>query len=87
MSVSLHIDRLVLDGLPLAPGQAPLVQAAVEAELARLFAERGIGSGWREGGALPYARGAAIQMTPGGAPAQLGARIAQSIYGGIGGRE
>ncbi|MCU0509928.1 MAG: hypothetical protein MUC34_16380 [Anaerolineae bacterium] len=85
MSISLRIDRLVLDGLPLAPGHAPLVQAAVEAELARLFAERGMGSSWREGGALPAARGAAIQVAPGGSPTQVGAQIAQSIYGGIGG--
>ena len=38
MIVNLQIDRLVLDGLPVGTHEGPRVQAAIEAELARLFA-------------------------------------------------
>ena len=37
-SVNLHIERLVLEGLPLGAHEGPLVQAAIEVELGRLFA-------------------------------------------------
>ena len=36
MNIQLHIERLVLDGLPLTRREGALVQAAVETELARL---------------------------------------------------
>lgn len=36
--IHLHIDRLVLDGLPAEPSQSSLVTAAFEAEVTRLFA-------------------------------------------------
>ena len=41
-NIHLHIERLVLDGLPIDRGQGPHVQAAVEAELTRLLTENGL---------------------------------------------
>ena len=82
--IHLHIERLILDGLPIEHGQGPLVRAAVEAELARLLAEDGLASQLQSGGALPGLKASAIQLTPGGSPAQLGQQIAQSVYGGLG---
>ena len=38
MNINLHIERLMLDGLSIASGEAALVQMAVEAELGRLLA-------------------------------------------------
>jgi hypothetical protein len=38
MSISLHIERLILEGLPVASNSGPQLQAAVEAELTRLLA-------------------------------------------------
>jgi hypothetical protein len=84
VNVRLHIERLVLDGLPVAPGQAPLVQAAMEAELARLFAAGGIAAGLPDLGAVPALRAGALQFEAGTAPAQIGVQIAQAVYGGIG---
>lgn len=40
--MNIPIERLILDGLPVEAGESVLVQAAVEAELVRLFSERGI---------------------------------------------
>jgi len=38
MNISLHIERLILEGLPITSNSGPQLQAAVEAELTRLFA-------------------------------------------------
>ena len=84
MNINLHIERLILEGLPLTRGQGALVQAAVEAELARLLAERGLTPGLQAGGALPRIQAGELQLTPGSTPAFMGRQIAQAVYGGIG---
>lgn len=84
MNIRIHIDRLILDGLPVTHSQGPLVQAAVEAELTRLFAENGLVSHLQTGIAVPSVRADAIQLTAGNGPTQLGTQIAQSVYSGIG---
>jgi hypothetical protein len=82
-NIHLRIERLILDGLPLTRSQGALVQAAAEAELSRLLAERGLASSLLSGGALPSLRASAIQLSSDGSPAQLGEQIAQAVYGGI----
>jgi len=84
MNIVVHIERLILDGLPIGPGQGALVQAAVETELAHLLAESGLMSGVQSGGAVPAVRASAIQLTATSSPAQVGRQIARSVYGGIG---
>ncbi len=44
MNINLHIERLILDGLPVEARDSALVRAAVESELSRLLSERGIPS-------------------------------------------
>ena len=53
MRIELHIERLILDGLPLEIRHGPLVRAAVEKELTRLIAAHGLGHEWQSGGAVP----------------------------------
>ena len=84
MNISLHIDRLILDGISLSHAQRPLLQAAVEAELGRLLTEGGMGAEWQSGGAVPSLSAPAIQLSPEGNPTQWGHQIAQSVYRGIG---
>jgi hypothetical protein len=85
MSINLHIERLVLDGLPIARHQAPLVQTAVEAELARLLVADGLAPALRSGGgATPSVDVPGIQFTSDSSPAELGQKIARAVYGGIG---
>ncbi len=84
MNTQVYIERLVLDGIDVPHRQRPLLQAAVEAELARLLAAGGVASGLREGGALPRLQGGAIQLAEGRDPARLGQQIARAVYGGIG---
>ena len=83
MNINLHIDRLVLEGLPLTRAQGPVVQRAVEMELARLFAGTGIGPGFRSGGMVPRATGGAMQFARESTPRQLGTQIAQSVHEGL----
>jgi hypothetical protein len=81
MTIRIHIDRLVLEGLPLGHNEGPLVQAAVEAELARLM---GGGAPPPSGGATARVTAPSISLTSNNSPADLGQQIARSVHGGIG---
>jgi hypothetical protein len=84
MDINLHIERLVLDGLPLTRNQGALVQAAVEAELARLLSDEGLASTWQSGGAVPTVRAGTVQLAAGESnPPQIGQQIARAVYGGL----
>ena len=87
MNINVSIERLILDGLSLPHSQRPLVQAAVEAELARLLAADGLAPHLQRGGALPHIKGGNIQLTHHSDPNRLGQQIAQAVYGGIGGKQ
>ena len=80
-SVELHIEELVLHGLPLTSSQGPVVQAAVETELARLLAAQGLSRS--SAGAMPHLSAGSIQLTKDNKPAHLGHQIDQAIYGGL----
>lgn len=84
MNIHLHIERLILDGLPIGAGQGALVQAAVEAELSRLLVQGGIAPSLQSDGAVPSVRAEAIQLTAQSTPAQMGQQIAHSVYAGMG---
>jgi hypothetical protein len=84
MNINVNIERLVLEGVSVPPSQRPLLQAAVEAELARLLTAEGLGSGLRSGGAVPRVPAGTIQLSSEGNPTQLGQQITRTVYGGIG---
>jgi len=84
MNINLHIERLVLEGIPLDPGQRPLLQTAVEAELTRLLTSGGLSDALQSGGALYNVRATGIQLANNGSPARLGEQIAGAVYRGIG---
>lgn len=82
MNIALHVERLVLDGFDLPPTGQRLLQAAFEAELARLLGARGLPPGWESGLVpdTPSLTGAAIELAPGADPARLGRQIALSVF-------
>jgi len=85
MSIHVHIDSVVLEGIPIMPQhQGPVLQAALEQELARLLAADGLSSSLTAGGAVPSVAGGTIRLTGESHPADLGRQIAQAVYGGIG---
>ncbi|WP_233809210.1 hypothetical protein [Paraburkholderia sp. HP33-1] len=92
MRIVLHIERLVLEDLGLSARGNAVIAAALQAELGRLLAAEGLAAHWRGGRALPYLRGAALTLPPPEAGGRgvydahaLGARIAASVHGCIGG--
>jgi hypothetical protein len=84
LNIHLHIERLVLNGIPLLPGERPLLQAAVEAELTRLLTSGGLGDALQSGGAWYSVRTARIQPENDGNSARLGEQVAGAVYEGIG---
>lgn len=78
MSLRLHIECLVLEGLPLKPADGPAVQAAIEAELTRLLGERGLAPGLRNDGALASARGPDVEHVL--SPEKLGYQVGRAIH-------
>ncbi len=86
MNINLHIERLILDGLPLEQRQGPYLQAAVERELARLLTDSTSTAPLRTSRTLASVRGGSIQLAERADPAGLGKQIAAAVYGGFGGR-
>jgi len=84
MNIRLHIERLILDGLPVNSVQSPQVKAAVEAELTRLLTADGLGNEISGGGAVPRVPANAFHLTQHDSPTRVGRLIAQSVYGSIG---
>lgn len=83
MNVQLHIECLILEDLPVSRAQGPQVQAAVEAELARLLTQNGLAPTLASGGALRSVPADAIEIAPQSDAATLGNQIAGAVYGGL----
>ena len=83
MKLRLHIERLVLDGLPLGTVEGRQVQAAMQAELQSLLADSGISDAWRIGGAVPRIGAADVNITPSQRPADVGHVIARAVHGAM----
>lgn len=83
MNVELHIERLVLDGIDLPPGQRDLLRESVVDELGRLLHGGGLAGSVLSGGAVAHLRGPAVTLSAGGATADLGRQLAGAIYRGV----
>jgi hypothetical protein len=81
--VSLHIERLVLDGLSVAGAERGQLHDAVVAELETLFT-KGLLSPELRPAALQSLRLDDIRLQRGAAAEQIGVQIARALHGGIG---
>jgi hypothetical protein len=81
--VNLHIERLVVEGLAIEPGEGPLLSAVVRAELMRLLATEGAWHGLAAGGDREARVPRATMTTGADGVSGLGFRIARSIHRGI----
>jgi hypothetical protein len=84
MKIKVHIERLVLHGLPVSRSQGHLVQATLERELTQLLANGGLSDGLRAGGAVPALPAKNIRLQKDTQPGSVGKQIAGAVYGGIG---
>jgi hypothetical protein len=84
MKIDLHIERLILDGLPAHNTQGPHLGAAIQAELTRSLESHGLSPELRSGIALPHIQGGQFQLGNHPQPATVGRKIAQAVHQGIG---
>jgi hypothetical protein len=84
MKMNIHIERLILEGLPASSAQGPQIGSAIQEELVRLLAAHGLTDELRGGIAVPRIRAGTIQLGAENQPAKLGASIAQAVHEGIG---
>ena len=87
MDIEIAIERIVLEGIVLSRGQHLALRSAIEAELGRLLVEGGLSASLVGDGFVPRLAGGEIHLPQGSGPAdpvQLGAQIAQAVYGGLG---
>jgi len=80
MKIALHIERLVLEGLPVPAAKRAAIGAAIERELTSLIAKGGLNTR-RSSDARVAAP--AFRFHAGAKPDAIGRRIAKSIYGGL----
>jgi len=83
MKINMHIERLVLDGLSVPYHQQPLLQAAVETELVRLFTVNSPANGLLTGKAVSHIPASDIQLADESNPGHLGQQIARAVYEGV----
>jgi hypothetical protein len=83
MNISLRIERLILDGLPMTSAQRTALGTALEAELGRLLRTGGLHGGLAQGVALSAVRVEPVQFETPFDPVRAGVSIAQALYAGI----
>lgn len=79
--IQVHIEALVLHGFSSA--DAPGIGAAIERELARLFAQGGVPASLSPGAARDTIDAGTFEGSPERPAGNLGAKVAQSVYGGL----
>jgi hypothetical protein len=84
MTIRVHIERLVLEGLPVERRQAVQVQQAIEGELQQRLTEQGIDPGWMRPVAVDRLPGGLIALGNRPTPVSLGHQIARAVHGSLG---
>jgi len=79
-ALSLHIDRVVLEGFALGARDRARLQAALQTELAELLSVQGPGAALLGGAALPGLRAGDLRFDRGRDADRLGRAIAQSLH-------
>jgi hypothetical protein len=83
--ISLHIESLVLDGVPLARGQQPRLQAAVIEALTQRLGDGALAARLAADGGRDVVPAAPIRVGARPDARALGTQIAASIHAGLGG--
>lgn len=78
MNIVIDIDELVLHGFP--PGDRHRIGEAVQAELARIVAERGLSGALPKGAAAARLDGGSFNVAAGMPAAAIGAAAAEAVY-------
>jgi hypothetical protein len=79
--VEIRIEELVLHGF--TPVDRYSLADAVERELARLFAHRGVPASLAQGREIAHLNGGRFELAAGAKAEGIGSQIAQALYGGL----
>lgn len=85
MKIHLHIERLVLEGLPIE--QPHLLRRALETDLAGRLREGGISPELHTERSTARVAGGDLKVERRPDPSRLGTQIASAVYRGIGARK
>ena len=80
-NIVLNIEELVLYGF--SPGDRYRIGEAVEQELSRLLANRGVPESLAQGGEVASVDGGAFEVAPDSRAQVVGAQVAKAVYGGL----
>jgi hypothetical protein len=83
MNIRVHIERLVVEGIELAPADGPVLQEAIQAELGRLLAAQTPPGVLERGGTVPVKTAGPIHLEANQTPVFLGKQIAQAVFEGL----
>jgi hypothetical protein len=83
MKINFHVERLVLEGVPLDLANRVQLKTALERELTRML-QNGLSERISAGGAFDRIRGGTITLAHDLTPNGLGSSIAQAIHAGVG---
>ena len=84
MNITVHIERLILDGIAVPHRHRPLVQAALAEELARLLSIDGLSSDFQQSHVQQSVLAGVLEISDSDEPAIFGRNIARAVYKGIG---
>ena len=84
MNVTVHIERLVIDGLSVDHGAIAELRGAVTAELTRLLTSEPVPAGLLAGGAVPALRAPGMTAPPHGSMVAWGAQIGRAVHRSFG---
>lgn len=79
MKVRVHIDRVVLDGLPLATRDSGVVMAAIQRTIAEEIVAGDLSPEVRGAGAIDRLGAPAIDLPHGASASAIGRRIGKSV--------
>ena len=83
-AIEVTIGELVLEGV--SPAERLRIGAALESELGRLLAERGLPEGVGGGPRRDVVDGGSFVRGPRATPSSVGAQVAAAVYSGLGRR-
>lgn len=83
MKTSIHIERVVLDGLP-AVVEGRGMHEGLQTELAELLSRGELSHEFAQGAAIPRLDAPEISITIKDGPGDVGKRIARAVHGAIG---
>jgi hypothetical protein len=83
MNIELHIERLVVEGIPIAPAERALLHTAIHAELERLLRAEGLPGDLPRRGAVARAQAPPVVVPGRPDTLEMGRRLAVAIHEGL----